>query len=71
MADERQFLNAIESQPEDGTVRLAYADWLQERGDPRSEVVRVHEESKRSANHMVEVIAGAMTWKPAMMKGVR
>jgi hypothetical protein len=25
---------------------------------------------KRPANHMVEVIAGAMTWKPAMMKGV-
>ena len=25
-----------------GFHRLAYADWLEERGDPRAEVIRVH-----------------------------
>lgn len=36
------FLNAICASPEDDTVRLVYADWLDENGDPdRAEFVRL------------------------------
>jgi uncharacterized protein (TIGR02996 family) len=35
------FLQAILNDPEDETVRLIYADWLEERGDPRGEFIRV------------------------------
>ena len=36
------FLAAIRDQPDDDTLRLAYADWLDENGDPeRAEFVRV------------------------------
>jgi uncharacterized protein (TIGR02996 family) len=40
-SDEDAFLQAILAQPEDDTVRLVYADWLAEHGDPdRGEFVR-------------------------------
>lgn len=39
-AEERAFLVAIASAPEDLTARLVYADWLDERGDPRAELLR-------------------------------
>jgi uncharacterized protein (TIGR02996 family) len=35
------FPQAILNDPEDDTVRLIYADWLEERGDPRGEFIRV------------------------------
>jgi uncharacterized protein (TIGR02996 family) len=35
------FLQAILNDPEDDTVRLIYADWLEERGDPRGEFIRL------------------------------
>ena len=39
--DERDgFLAAIEEEPEDTTVKLVFADWLEEHGDPRSELLR-------------------------------
>jgi len=41
MTDEATFLQAILADPEDSTLRLAYADWLEERGDPRAEFLRV------------------------------
>ena len=34
-------LRAIREAPEDDTPRLVYADWLQERGDPRGELIAV------------------------------
>jgi uncharacterized protein (TIGR02996 family) len=34
------FLRAIKDTPGDDTPRLAFADWLQERGDPRGEMIR-------------------------------
>src|SRR5215475_10196017 len=40
------FLNAIESQPADRTLRLVYADWLDERDDPRGELIRIEEEMR-------------------------
>ncbi len=39
MTDEA-FLRAILAYPEDDTPRLIYADWLEERGDPRAELLR-------------------------------
>jgi len=41
MHDERSFLSMISADPSDPTRRLVYADWLEERGDPRSELVRL------------------------------
>jgi uncharacterized protein (TIGR02996 family) len=41
------FLAAIRADPADRTARLAYADWLEERGDPRAELVRACEAMRR------------------------
>lgn len=42
-----EFLRAIEQQPAEQTVRLVYADWLDEQNDPRSELIRVEEEMRQ------------------------
>jgi uncharacterized protein (TIGR02996 family) len=39
--DDRGFLRAILTDPDDPTHRLVYADWLEERGDPRGEFLRL------------------------------
>jgi uncharacterized protein (TIGR02996 family) len=39
--DHAAFLEAIAARPDDDTPRLVYADWLEERGDPRGAFVRV------------------------------
>jgi len=41
MHDEQAFLQAMQQNPEDAALRLAFADWLEERGDLRSELVRL------------------------------
>lgn len=41
MSDEAGFLHAIQENLEDDTARLAYADWLEERGDIRGEYLRL------------------------------
>jgi uncharacterized protein (TIGR02996 family) len=41
MNEEDPFLEEIKARPQDLFLRLAYADWLEERGDPRSEYLRV------------------------------
>jgi uncharacterized protein (TIGR02996 family) len=46
MGDET-FLRAILAAPEDATSRLVYADWLEERGDPRAEVLRLNWNGQR------------------------
>src|SRR5262245_36952656 len=40
---EEAFLRAIAEAPTDDTHRLVYADWLEERGDPRSEWLRLQQ----------------------------
>jgi uncharacterized protein (TIGR02996 family) len=35
------FLTAVLAAPDDDATRLVYADWLEERGDPRAEFLRV------------------------------
>src|SRR5207248_10108910 len=41
------FLAAIAARPADRTARLVYADWLDEHGDPRGELIRIEEELRR------------------------
>ncbi|HYT91148.1 MAG TPA: TIGR02996 domain-containing protein, partial [Gemmataceae bacterium] len=42
MSEERVFLQAIREDPEDDSVRLIYADWLEEQGHAaRAELIRV------------------------------
>ena len=49
MIDETGFLSALAADPQDRTVRLVYADWLDERGDSRGELIRIEEEMRRIA----------------------
>ena len=41
MSEEAAFLQAISAAPEDDTARLVYADWLDDRSDPRAAYVRL------------------------------
>lgn len=41
MDEEAAFLRAIHAAPHDPALRLVYADWLEERGDARAELLRV------------------------------
>lgn len=47
MTDEEGFLQAIIESPDDDAPRLVFADWLEERGDPRGEFIRVQCEQAR------------------------
>ncbi len=42
MDEDRAFLAAIARDPADDTARLVYADWLDDRDDPRGPFVRLH-----------------------------
>jgi uncharacterized protein (TIGR02996 family) len=46
MSEESAFLAAIRATSSDQLPRLVYADWLDERGDPRGELVRIEEEMR-------------------------
>jgi uncharacterized protein (TIGR02996 family) len=52
MDDDISFLNAIFSQPHDDALRLVYADWLEERGDPRAAYVRLYMEVQASGKRI-------------------
>jgi uncharacterized protein (TIGR02996 family) len=41
MHDEQDFINAMQKRPEDNLLRLVFADWLEERDDPRGELIRL------------------------------
>jgi uncharacterized protein (TIGR02996 family) len=40
-AEEMAFVRAIQQNPDDEGARLIFADWLEERGDPRREIIRL------------------------------
>ena len=44
MPTDAAFLAAVAASPTESLPRLVYADWLDEQGDPRGEMVRVMEE---------------------------
>jgi uncharacterized protein (TIGR02996 family) len=46
MRTESAFLSAITANPSDRASRLVYADWLEERSDPRGELIRIEEEMR-------------------------
>ena len=39
--DRQAFIDAILAEPDDDALRLAFSDWLEERGDPYGEFIRV------------------------------
>jgi uncharacterized protein (TIGR02996 family) len=41
VVEEDRFIQAILADPDDTSIRLVYADWLEERGDPRGEFLRL------------------------------
>lgn len=41
MNDEQSFHQAMQHHPEDNSLRLVFADWLEERGDKRGELIRL------------------------------
>jgi uncharacterized protein (TIGR02996 family) len=41
IVEEDRFLQAVLANPDDASIRLVYADWLEERGDPRGEFLRL------------------------------
>src|SRR4051812_28237780 len=49
MSEDTPFLEAINASPDDHAIRLVYADWLEERGDPRAELIRIEEEMREIA----------------------
>ncbi|MGL6074745.1 MAG: TIGR02996 domain-containing protein [Fimbriiglobus sp.] len=46
MTEDSLFLKAIVANPDYQLCRLAYADWLDERDDPRGELIRLEEETR-------------------------
>ena len=46
MSHEGQFLAEIKADPNNVAAKLVYADWLEERGDPRAEVIQIREQLK-------------------------
>jgi carbon storage regulator len=44
--EEEPFLRAIAAGPDDEATRLVYADWLEERGDPLGEFLRLQCQAK-------------------------
>jgi uncharacterized protein (TIGR02996 family) len=52
------FINAIKANPDDDLPRLVYADWLDERGDPRGNFIRLHLALKAAAPDHTDRVAG-------------
>src|SRR5262245_56252105 len=46
--DEKAFVRAILDAPRDQALRLVFADWLEERGDPRGEFIRLRAARRRA-----------------------
>ncbi len=47
MSIEQSFFQSIRDQPGDDAIRLIFADWLEEQGDPRGEFIRLQVELAR------------------------
>ncbi len=48
MSQAEQYFRAVLDHPEDNQLRLIYADWLEECGDPRGELIRVQVELEQT-----------------------
>lgn len=58
-SEEESFQKRIEENPDDDTTRLVFADWLQERDDPRAEGYRVMVFRKMCADWDEDMYPGA------------
>jgi uncharacterized protein (TIGR02996 family) len=57
MSDEAAFLKALRENPGDDTTRLVYADWLDERNDPRAEFIRLRQQQAQLIARINELSA--------------
>jgi uncharacterized protein (TIGR02996 family) len=55
MNEEAGFIAALLAEPGDRTTLLVYADWLDERGDPRAEYLRLLAAGKADDPRLVEL----------------
>src|SRR5262245_43277645 len=55
MSDEEALLRAIREDRNDDTIRQVYADWLEERGDPRAEFLRLQPHWPRNCARLWEL----------------
>jgi uncharacterized protein (TIGR02996 family) len=55
MNDEAGFLRAIQENPEDNSARLAYADWLEERGDTRGQYLLLEHRLSQIPFHLAQL----------------
>jgi uncharacterized protein (TIGR02996 family) len=58
MNHDEAFLQAIIENPDDDTPRLVYADYLDERGDPRAEFIRVQIALARLSDEYIRLQSG-------------
>src|SRR5690349_11303648 len=57
MSDEAAFLKALRDNPADDTARLVYANWLDERNDPRAEFIRLRQQHAQLTARINELAA--------------
>jgi uncharacterized protein (TIGR02996 family) len=58
MDEEASFLRQIVASPGEDVARLVYADWLEERGDPRGEYLRLHLQVEAAVRRMADLREG-------------
>lgn len=61
--DEADFLAAVIAVPDDDAARLAYADWLEERGDERGEFIRAQCERAAIGESRFESLEAGQRWR--------
>ena len=67
MSDEAAFLKGLRDNPADDTTRLVYADWLDERNDPRAEFIRLRQQQAQLTARINEL---AGQFDPAWLAAV-
>jgi uncharacterized protein (TIGR02996 family) len=66
---EQRFLDAIAKAPDDEDARAVYADWLDERGDPRGEYLRLEAQLYRIPRRLAELAVGCPpAWLDAVVR---
>lgn len=69
---EARFLEAVQRDPEDDEVRRVYADWLEERGDPRGEYLRIELQLYRLPPRLAQLATGiSQAWLNAIGRSYR
>jgi uncharacterized protein (TIGR02996 family) len=69
MTDDASFVQAIADAPFDESLRVVYADWLEERSDPRGEYLRIEAAFRTLPRDALEVLAGYKRW-PELRKAL-